>query len=119
VSRACLLLSRLGEARRLGDRKVESSRRQPGFAAHALLLLGDIATHPDRFDAESGAVHYREALALARLHHMRPLVVHCYRGLGRLYRNIGETEHSRENLTAATTMYREMQMGFWLEQEMA
>ena len=66
VGRACLLLGRLDEARRLGDRAVESSRRQPGFAAHALHLLGDIATHPDRFDAESGAAHYREALALAR-----------------------------------------------------
>ena len=36
VSRACLLLGRLDEARRLGDRSVESSQRQPGFAAHAL-----------------------------------------------------------------------------------
>ena len=67
VGRACLLLGRLDEARRLGDRAVESSRRQPGFTAHALRLLGDIAAHPDRFDAESGAAHYREALALARV----------------------------------------------------
>ena len=42
VSRACLLLGRLDEARRLADRSVESSQRQPGFAAHALHLLGDI-----------------------------------------------------------------------------
>ena len=28
----------------------------------------------------------------------------------------GETEHAREHLTTATTMYREMDMGFWLEQ---
>ena len=116
MGRACLLLGRLDEARHLGDRAVESSQRQPGFAAHALRLLGDIATHPDRFDAESGAAHYREALALARLHGMRPLVAHCHLGLGKLYRRIGETEHARENLAAATTMYREMDMGFWLEQ---
>ena len=31
--------------RRLGDRAVESAWRQPGFTAHALYLLGDIATH--------------------------------------------------------------------------
>ena len=91
VGRACLLLGRLDEARRLADRSVESSQRQPGFAAHALRLLGDIATHPDRFDAESGAAHYREALALAELHGMRPLVAHCHLGLGKLYRRIGET----------------------------
>src|SRR6516162_6343515 len=59
VSRACLLLGRLDEARRLGHHSIESSQRQPGFAAHGLLLLGDIATHPERFDAESGAAHYR------------------------------------------------------------
>ena len=41
------------------DRSVESSQRQPGFAAHALHLLGDLASHPDQFDAESGAAHYR------------------------------------------------------------
>ena len=79
-------------------------------------LLGDLATHPDQFDAESGAAHYRQALALAQLHGMRPLVAHCHLGLGKLYRRIGKPEHARENLTAATTMYREMDMDFWLEQ---
>jgi tetratricopeptide (TPR) repeat protein len=116
ASRACLLLGRVDEARPLADRAVESSRRQPGFTAHALRLLGDIATHGDRFDPESGAFHYRQALALARLHGMRPLVAHCYLGLGRLYHRVGETEHARENLTAANTMYREMEMGFYLGQ---
>jgi tetratricopeptide (TPR) repeat protein len=116
VSRACLLLGRVDEARHFADRAVESSRRQPGFTAHALRLLGDIATHPDQFHAESGAAHYREAAALARLHSMRPLVAHCHFGLAKLYRRIGETEHARENLTAAATMYREMEMGFWLDQ---
>jgi class 3 adenylate cyclase/tetratricopeptide (TPR) repeat protein len=116
VSRACLLLGRVDEARRLANRAVESCRRQPGFTALALRLLGDVATHPERFDAERGAVHYREALALARLQGMRPLVAHCHLGLGKLYRRTGETEHAREHLTAATTMYREMEMGFWLDQ---
>ena len=117
VSRACLLLGWVDEARRLGDCAVESSRRQPGFTAHALRLLGDIATHPDRLDVESGAAHYREALALANLHNMRPLVAHCHLGLGKLYRRMGETGRARENFTNATAMYCEMEMGFWLDQE--
>jgi tetratricopeptide (TPR) repeat protein len=117
VSRACLLLGRLDEARRLGDCSVESSQRRPGFAAHALHLLGDIATHPDRFDAENGATYYRHALALAELQGMRPLVAHCHLGLGKLYGRIGKPEHARENLTAATTMYREVDMDFWLLHE--
>ena len=85
-------------------------------AAHGLLLLGDIATHPVRFDAESGAAHYREALALGHLHGMRPVIAHCHLGLGRLYRRTGQPEHARENLATAMTMYREMDMDFWLEQ---
>ena len=84
--------------------------------AHALHLLGDIATHPDRFDAESGEVHYREALALAEPRGMRPLVAHCHLGLGKLYRRTGKREQAQEHLTIATTMYREMDMRFWLEQ---
>src|SRR5262249_30081833 len=100
------------------DRAVESSQHHPGFAAHALLLRGDVTSHPDRFDVESGVEHYREALALAKQHGMRPLVAHCQRGLGKLYRNIGKLEQARENLAAAATMYREMGMNFWLEQRL-
>ena len=92
---ACLLLGRLDEARRLGARAVESAPGRPGFAAHALHLLGDIATHPDRFDAESGEVHYRQALALAEPRGMRPLVAHCHLGLGKLYRRTGNREQAQ------------------------
>ncbi len=116
LGRACLALGRLDEARRLGDRAVESSPSQPGYAAHALHLLGDIATHPDRFDAESGEVYYRKALALAEPRGMRPLVAHCHLGLAKLYRRTGKREQAREHLTTTTTMYREMDMRFWLEQ---
>jgi tetratricopeptide (TPR) repeat protein len=119
LSRASLLLGRLDEARRLGDRAIESSPRQPGVAAHALHLLGDIATHPDQFDAERGEAHYRQALALAGPRGMRPLVAHCHLGLGKLYRRTGKGQEAQEHLTTATTMYREMDMRFWLEQAAA
>jgi tetratricopeptide (TPR) repeat protein len=114
--RACLLLGRLDEARRLGDRAIEYSPSHQGFVAHALHLLGDIATYPDRFDAERGEGHYRQALALAEPRAMRPLIAHCHLGLGKLYRRTGKHEQAREHLTAATTMYRDMDMRFWLEQ---
>ena len=116
LGRASLLIGRLDEARRLGDRALESSPRQPGFAAHALHLLGDIATHPDRFDAETGEAQYRKALALAEPRGMRPLVAHCHLGLGKLYQRTGARGQAREHLTTATTMYREMDMRFWLKQ---
>jgi hypothetical protein len=36
-------------------------------------------------------------------------------GLGKLYRRTDKREESREHLTTATTMYREMGMTYWLE----
>jgi class 3 adenylate cyclase/tetratricopeptide (TPR) repeat protein len=116
LGRAALRLGRLDEARRLGDRAIESSPGHHGFAAHARHLLGDIATHPDRFDAQSGEAHYREALALAEPRGMRPLVAHCHLGLGRLYRRTGDSAKAQEHLTTARAMYREMDMGFYLAQ---
>jgi class 3 adenylate cyclase/tetratricopeptide (TPR) repeat protein len=116
LGRASMRLGRLDEARRLSDRAVELSPRHLGYAAHALHLLGDIATHPDRFDAERGEAHYRQALALAEPRGMRPLVAHCHLGLGKLYRRTGTRDQAQEHLTIATTMYREMDMHFWLKQ---
>jgi class 3 adenylate cyclase/tetratricopeptide (TPR) repeat protein len=115
LGRACLLLGRLDEAWRLADRAVESSPSQLGYAAHAQHLLGDIAAHPDRFDAESAEAHYRKALALAEPRGMRPLVAHCHFGLGKLYRRMGKRQDAQDHLGTATTMYREMDMRFWLE----
>ena len=114
LGRAWLALGRLDEARRLADRAVESLSSHSGFAAHPLHLLGDIVTHRDRFDAECGEAHYRQALALAGPRGMRPLVAHCHLGLGKLYRRTGKREQARDHLTTAATMYREMDMGFWL-----
>ncbi|MGH7267417.1 MAG: AAA family ATPase [Candidatus Rokuibacteriota bacterium] len=115
LARAGLVLGALDEARRLGDRAVELRPSQPGAAAHALHLLGDLATHPDGFGAERGEAYYRQALALAESHGMRPLVAHCHLGLGKLYRRTCDQAKAEENLATATTMYREMDMGFWIE----
>ena len=68
-----------------------------------------------RLDAESAEAKYREALALAEPRGMRPLIAHCHLGLGKLYRRTGKREQAQEDLTTATTMYREMGMTYWLE----
>ena len=57
-----------------------------------------------------------EALALAEELQMRPLVAHCHLGLGTLHRRTGRRERAREHLTLAVTMYRDMDMPFWLTQ---
>jgi class 3 adenylate cyclase/tetratricopeptide (TPR) repeat protein len=115
LGRTYLLLGRLDEARRFGDRAVALLSSQPGGVAHALHLLGDIATHPDGLDVARAEACYRQALALAEPRGMRPLVAHCHLGLGKLYRRTDKLEQAHEHLTTATTMYREMNMPFWLE----
>jgi tetratricopeptide (TPR) repeat protein len=115
LGRASLLLGRFDEARSFGTCAIERSSSRFGVMAHALHLLGDVATRPDRFDSQSGETYYRQALALAEPRGMRPLVAHCHLGLGRLYRRTGNGQETRGHLTTATTMYREMDMPFWLE----
>jgi class 3 adenylate cyclase/tetratricopeptide (TPR) repeat protein len=115
IGRACLLLGRLEETRRLSDLALKFARSEFGITADVYQLLGEIATHPDHFDIQSGEAHYRQALALAEPRGMRPLVAHCHLGLGKLYRRTGKPEQARENLAIATTMYREMGMTYWLE----
>jgi len=60
--------------------------------------------------------YYREALALADVLGMRPLVAHCHLGLGKLYGRTGNRQQAQDHLATATAMYREMGMDFWLEQ---
>jgi tetratricopeptide (TPR) repeat protein len=117
LAEACLFASRLDEASTVGQRALTLARDggQRGEEAVALRVLGDIATHPDQFDAESGETHFRRALALADELGVRPLVAHCHLGLGKLHRRRGDRERARECLTVATAMYREMDMTFWLD----
>ena len=116
LGRACLLLGRLDEARRLADRAVESGSGRIDFVPYALHLRGDIATHPDRFEAARAEAHYRKALALAEPRGMRPLIAHCHLGLGTLYARIGKREQATDHLEMAAAMYRDMDMRFWLAQ---
>ena len=86
--------------------------RARGGEVHALCLAGDVASTGGAEDAED---YYREALVLAGELGMRPLVTHCHLGLGKLHGRTRNLEQAREHLTAATTMYREMGMTYWLE----
>jgi hypothetical protein len=71
-------------------------------------VLADIAAHGDPPDVESAHGHYQRAMALASVLGMRPL--------GKLCSRTGKRQEAREHLAAATTMCREMDMRFWLEQ---
>jgi len=115
LGHACLLLGRLDEAQTLGDRALEYAPPQPASSAYSFHLLGDIATHPDRFDPERGEAHYRQALTLAEPRGMRPLIARCHLGLGSLYRRTANTDLTHEHLTTAAAMCRDMGMTYWLQ----
>jgi tetratricopeptide (TPR) repeat protein len=104
---ATLALESLEAARRVGRRAREADARH---------ILGHIAAsvHPPKIGEAEG--HYRAALALADELGMRPLVAHCHLGLGKLFQRTGQREQAHEHFTIATTMYREMDMTYWLEQ---
>jgi tetratricopeptide (TPR) repeat protein len=116
LGEAYMLAGRLDEAREVTQRAVALVRDLGlrGDQAWALQQLAEIAWRcepPVVGEAES---HYRQALTLAEPRGMRPLVAHCHLGLGKLYRRAGQQE-AQEHLTIAATMYREMDMRFWLE----
>jgi len=112
-----LLAGRVPEANAVAEQALAfcRERKERGFEAWALRLLGELAAHRDQPDTRATEDHYRQALALATELEMRPLVAHCHLGLGNLYRRTGKTEQAHEHLTTATTMYREMGMTYWRE----
>jgi hypothetical protein len=93
-------------ATRLGER---------GHLAWALRAGAQVEATARANDPERSTRSYREAAGLATELGMRPLVAHCELGLGRLDRRTAERAKAQEHLTAATAMYREMGMAFWLE----
>jgi tetratricopeptide (TPR) repeat protein len=122
-----LLLAYLGEAHLLAGRRDDAMatarraldlahrQKERGNEAWVLRLLGEIAAHADPLDRESAQEYYTRALGRADEPGMRPLAAHCHLGLGTLYRRTGDQAKAHEHLATATTMYREMGMGFWLE----
>ena len=83
--------------------------------AYTLRLLGEIAAREGSLDIGKAEDHYRRALALAEALGMRPLIAHCYVGLGKLYRRTGDLRLAQEHLKKGVAMMRDMGMGLWLE----
>lgn len=117
LGEAYLLADQVEDARACADRALMLARErgERGYEAWALRLLGDIATHHDGSNGATAEAHYNAALVLASELGMRPLVAHCHLGLGKLYRSTGARRKAQEHLATATTMYRDMDMRFWLE----
>jgi len=116
LGEAYLLAGRLVEAKAAGERALQWSqdRKERGFEAWALRLQAEIAIHTaDDTTAEN---LFQQALKLGSELGMRPLMAHCHAGLAKLHRRAGKTQRAQDHFATARTMYREMEMIYWLEQ---
>jgi tetratricopeptide (TPR) repeat protein len=118
LGEASLLANRVEEARTCADRAVTLARGrgERGYEAWACRLLGEIASHHACLDEVTAAAYYGAAMTLATELGMRPLQAHCHRGLGTLYRQTGQLEQARAELSTAIEMYCDMEMTFWLSE---
>ncbi|HUC99328.1 MAG TPA: tetratricopeptide repeat protein, partial [Candidatus Polarisedimenticolaceae bacterium] len=109
------------EATLLASRALESSRlhSQRNREALALYVLGEIAQVGTPMDFAKAEENYQRAVALAEELRMRPLLAHCYCGLGKLYRGTGDNDKAKLHLTNAIAMMRHMEMGLWLDRARA
>jgi predicted ATPase/class 3 adenylate cyclase len=116
LAEAYLELGRVGEAREQAEQAQALARaqRERGWEAWALRLVGAIHARKPA-EAEQAGEAYRQALTIATELGMRPLVAHCHIGLYGLHFRAGQHEAARAHLSIATTLYRDMDMRFWLE----
>jgi tetratricopeptide (TPR) repeat protein len=112
LAEAYLLAGVPDRASQLAERALRLSREhtERGHEAHIRRLQGDIASHGDPPDGQQADACYRDALGLAEELGMRPLVAHCYAGLGRLYRRIGHPEQAEEYLRMAAGLAQGLEM---------
>jgi tetratricopeptide (TPR) repeat protein len=118
LGEAQALADRMEEAHALAERALARARehQERGNQAYTLRLLGDIAARRDPPEVEQAEAHYQQALSLAEELGMHPLQAHCYLGLGTLYARHNRREQARAELSTAITLYRSMDMTFWLPQ---
>jgi tetratricopeptide (TPR) repeat protein len=118
LAEAHLSVGRIDQAQRLADEALAlaGDLHERGHEAWARRLRGEIASRCDPPNVDQAEGHYRQAMTLAAELGMRPLVAHCHLGLGKLYRRVAPRHLTRQQLTTAATLYREMAMGFYLAQ---
>ncbi len=118
LSEVCRLAGRGEQAWQHARQALDLARqhKERGNEALALYQLGVVHAHADPPDVGSAEAHYQQALALAEALGMRPLQAHCHLGLGTLYVRTSQWEQAHVELSTAMTLYRSMEMTFWLPQ---
>jgi tetratricopeptide (TPR) repeat protein len=109
LAEGCWRVGRSAEARAHSARALELAQRSRDRATEAWVhrLRGEIGGDQDPTEA---AASFERALALATELQMRPLVAHVRVGLGRLAGRTGARQVAAPHLTAARTLFAEMNM---------
>ena len=117
LAHAYLGARRGNEASQLAADALSTARRrgERGYEARALHILAEIVAHAAVPNFDIAIRHEQEALALAQDLGMQPLAAHCHVSLGNLYRRTTQREQAHNHFTTGMTMYREMDMPFWLK----
>jgi class 3 adenylate cyclase len=118
LGEASMRANRLDDGLALAERAImlTRDRGERGLQAWALWLLGEVGSRGESAAVRTTETHYQQAIALAEDIGLRPLVARCHNSLGKLYQHFGRRERAQEQLIIAMTMYRQMDMRFWLAQ---
>ena len=118
MGEACLAAGRDDDALTFADRALGLARErgQRGYEAWILRLLGEMTARGLSTNDHAAERYYRQAADLAREVGMRPLLARCHLGLGAWYARVGKRQEAAEQLAAATTLCRDLNMPFWLAQ---
>lgn len=116
-----LLAGRVEDAVRRAEQALGLARhhRERGNEAYALLLMGETLSRRLPGSAAQAEAHLRESIALSGELGMRPLTGLGRLALGKLLAAVDNARQAREHLEAAGSLFREMEMDFWLAQSTA
>ena len=117
LGEAYLLSGRTDEAHLAATRalRISVEHQERGWEAWTLRLLGEASLRREIPAVETAEDAYRRAIGLADDLGMRPLVGRCHFGLAELYRAMNKREAAVEHLSAATIIFREIGMQFWVD----
>jgi tetratricopeptide (TPR) repeat protein len=91
------------------------AHKERGHQAWAWRLLGEVASREGGAALARAEEHYGQALGIAEELKMQPLVAHVRMGWGRACRLLGDRLRAEEHLVAAFTLFREMDVPFWVK----
>jgi class 3 adenylate cyclase/tetratricopeptide (TPR) repeat protein len=114
LAEGLFLAGKLVDAKQAGHRALERATLsgEQGVELDALRVLAEIAAAQGRL--EPAVNLYEQAETLAGALEARPLLAICRLGLGRLARRRGDHAPARQQLLAASALFRAMRMPYWL-----